>query len=130
VGIPRNGKESGPGDIYGMTKVYLISSAAEGGTVYKIGHTGRDVHDRIRDLSTGNSSPMVVESFFASRWARKIESALHRHFRSRRVSGEWFDLGPDQVAEFLVVCQRTHDALEVLERDNTYVASKGGVVRI
>lgn len=113
-----------------MMKVYLVSSQAAEGRVYKIGHTGREVRDRIRDLSTGNSSPMVVESFFSSRWARKIESVLHRHFRTRRVSGEWFDLGPEQVAEFLVLCQRTHDALEMLDDKNTYVADRGGVGKI
>jgi len=110
-----------------MLKIYLISATQDGRKVYKIGYTSREVHDRIREFRTGNSSEMVVESFFASKWARKIEAALHRHFKSRRVSGEWFDLEQSQLAEFLRICQITHDGLELVDRFNTYVAERGGL---
>lgn len=113
-----------------MMKIYLISSAQDGGRVYKIGYTRREVHERVRELKTGNSSDMVVESFFVSRWARKIEKALHRHFRTSRISGEWFGLAQHQVADFLRICQITHDGLEMVEMHNTYIRERGGVGRM
>jgi len=110
-----------------MLKVYLISSVRDGERVYKIGHTKREVHDRIREFSTGNSNEMVVESFFVSKWAVKIERALHRHFRAHRVSGEWFSLERANIADFLRICQITHDGLETVEMYNDYVRERGGV---
>jgi hypothetical protein len=114
-------------DIYLVLKVYLISSVRDGEVVYKIGHTKREVHDRIKEFATGNSNEMTVESFFVSKWAVKIERALHRHFRTRRLSGEWFSLERAHIADFLRICQITHDGLETVEMYNNYVKDRGGV---
>ena len=113
-----------------MLKIYLVSSVQDGSKVYKIGHTKREVHDRIREFKTGNAAEFTVESFFVSRWAKKIEKALHRHFRSSGIGGEWFRLEQGQIADFLRICQITHDGLEMVERFNSYIIERGGVSRM
>lgn len=112
-----------------MLKIYLLSAAQEDRRVYKIGHTSRDVSDRVKEFRTGNASEIRVEAQFESKWAKKIERALHRHFRARGIGGEWFALEPGHVADFGRICQITHDGLELVERHNTYIIERGGLGR-
>ena len=68
-----------------MWKIYLISSTMQGDKVYKIGFTKREITERIKEFKTGNSNEFIVESFFVSKWAKKIEKALHRHFLQYKI---------------------------------------------
>lgn len=113
-----------------MLKIYLISSEIDGNKVYKIGYTKRDINERLKEFKTGNSNNLEIESFFTSKWAKKIEKALHRHFRSLKINGEWFQLENKHLADFLRICQITHDNLELLDRYNSWVEEKGGVNKI
>lgn len=117
-------------NIYAMHKIYLISSEMDGNKVYKIGYTKRDINERLKEFRTGNSNNLHIESFFASRWAKKIEKSLHRHFQSLKINGEWFKLESSHLADFLRICQITHDNLELLEKYNTWIQDKGGLNKI
>jgi predicted GIY-YIG superfamily endonuclease len=79
--------------------VYVIQAA---NNTCKIG-ISIDVEKRIRDLQrTSGKFLKLVRSFETSRESmRDVESAAHAHFHEHRVSGEWFDLSPDDAVEFL-----------------------------
>jgi|688.fasta_scaffold29185_1 hypothetical protein len=108
-----------------MVNVYLISSETNGKYVYKIGHTKRDVEKRISEFRTGNSSVFEVIDVFNSKWGTKIEAHLHRHFRVKRVGGEWFDLEEHDLLDFRRLCQQIHDNLNTIEENNTYYIDRG-----
>ena len=108
-----------------MVNVYLISSETNGKYVHKIGHTKRDVEKRISEFRTGNSSIFEVIDIFTSKWGTKIEAHLHRHFRLKRVGGEWFDLEEKDISDFRRLCQQVHDNLNIIEENNTYYIDRG-----
>lgn len=113
-----------------MYKIYLISAELDEKKVYKIGFTKRDINKRIKELKTGNSSNLILESFFVSKWAKKIETILHRHFSKWKVSGEWFELENTQMVDFLRICQISHDNIELLDKYNNWIAERGGINKI
>lgn len=113
-----------------MCKVYLISSEINNKKLYKIGYTRREVNKRIKEFKTGNASEFKIIDVFESKWGTKIETSLHKHFKSNKVDGEWFDLNERQVKDFKRICEITHSNFELLENYNTYVIDRGGLSKI
>ena len=73
-----------PGYVYFL---HAVNSAdSDGMERYKIGLTTRFVEDRLKELNRGQSSHWLVE-----KWSIQVsdceaaESALHKHFASRRL---------------------------------------------
>ena len=108
-----------------MINVYLICAEFEGRRLYKIGYTRRDVSKRIKELKTGNGSEMYVIDSFKSKWGTKIESQLHRIFKSKKINGEWFDLNEEDVKSFGDKCKLSHETLELITTHNTYYLETG-----
>ena len=108
-----------------MYNVYLICSEFEGRRLFKIGYTRREVSKRIKELKTGNGSELYLVSKFQSKWGTKIESQLHRLYKSKKVNGEWFDLTDDDIKSFSEKCKTTHDMLELITTNNTYYLETG-----
>ena len=108
-----------------MVNVYLISSETNEKKVYKIGHSKRSVEARLSEFRTGNSSVLEVVDVFNSKWGTKIEAHLHRHFRVKRVGGEWFDLDDKDLQDFKRLCQQVHENLNTIEENNTYYIDRG-----
>lgn len=108
-----------------MYNVYLICAEIEGKNLYKIGYTKRDVEKRIKEFKTGNASLFYLVDSFNSRWGTKIESQLHRIFKTKKVSGEWFDLDQTDITQFNRNCKLIHDNLELISKVNTYYLEKG-----
>lgn len=76
----------------------------ETGFIYVIGMPGiqavkvgyaTDIAARLSGLQTGSPFPMAVLLERKVSSAPAVEAALHQRFDSKRVRGEWFDLGPD-----------------------------------
>ncbi len=105
--------------------VYLICSEFEGRRLFKIGYTRREVSKRIKELRTGNGSELYIVNQFKSKWGTKIESQLHRMYKSKKVNGEWFDLTDEDVKSFLERCETTHDMLELITTNNTWYMETG-----
>lgn len=68
--------------------VYIIKS----GKYYKIGMTRGNLDTRLKSIQTG--SPYKIEIIHTIKTAspEKLEAELHRQFKGKRLSGEWFDL--------------------------------------
>lgn len=108
-----------------MYNVYLICSEIEGKNLYKIGYTRREISKRIKEFKTGNASEFYLVDSFQSKWGTKIESQLHRFLRSKKISGEWFDLSKEDVISFRKSCQEIHNNLELISNTNTYYLDRG-----
>jgi hypothetical protein len=68
--------------------VYLIGSQHVGHA--KIGRSN-DVDRRFGDIQ--RSSPVPLSLLWTTEGDHRLESALHHHFASLRIHGEWFDFG-------------------------------------
>jgi hypothetical protein len=109
-----------------MLNVYLISAETNGKKLYKIGYTKRKVEERIREFKTGNTAVFSIIEVFNSKWGTKIESHLHKYFKSSKIRGEWFDLTDDDLDKWLDLCELSHKNFEIIESQNTYFIDRGG----
>jgi len=66
----------------------------------KIGITN-DVSKRLETLQTGNPLKLNIEFVSTFDDAQKIETLVHRRFKSKRLMGEWFDMDAKEVVRFL-----------------------------
>jgi hypothetical protein len=104
--------------------VYLISSEMNNSKIFKIGFTRRSVEERIRDFTTGNVSNFSSIHVYNSIHCTKIEKLLHKHFSKSRIGkSEWFNLTPEDIKEFIPLCERYHNTYEAL-KTNTYLQDK------
>lgn len=106
--------------------VYLISSEVNGKKVYKIGRTRRSVDKRLSEFKTGNSAILEIVDVFNSKWGTKIETYLHKHFGTKRLGGEWFELSDNDINDFSNLCLQVHENLSIIEDINTYYIDRGG----
>ena len=103
-----------------MYFVYLIRSEISGEKVHKIGHTKWTPEQRIKEFKTGNASDFYIVDSFKSKWGTKIESSLHRLYKPKKISGEWFLLNDDEVKQFKSQCILLHKNFEIISTQNTY----------
>lgn len=96
------GKPIGPHDVFAVAKpsrhprvgyVYLVWSPHG----YKIGKS-INVKQRTRLFSVKLPFDVRVEHYAKFSDHTQAESTLHRHFHAQRLEGEWFDLGPSDIA--------------------------------
>jgi hypothetical protein len=79
----------------GRGYVYLMQSGAR----YKLGRAN-SVGRRQRQLQTGSPDPLPVLHYIETDDPSGIERYWHERFADKRVSGEWFELSPTDVADF------------------------------
>ena len=108
-----------------MFNIYLISSEINGHKLHKIGYTRRSIETRIKEFKTGNASEFEIVDSFHSKWWTKIESQLHKIFKQKKQSGEWFNLDDFDIRLFRENCEKIHNNLEVISNNNTYYLDKG-----
>jgi hypothetical protein len=108
-----------------MFHIYLVCSEINGQKLHKIGYTRRTIEQRIKEFKTGNASDIYLVDSFQSEWGTKIESQLHRIYKSKKIGGEWFDLSEDDIIDFSNHCQKIHDNLTLISKENTYFLDKG-----
>jgi len=96
--------------------IYLIHSTNELGDVYKIGLT-KNLPQRVKQHVTSNIDITVVESF-NSNYMYKLESTLHRYYKSKQITHEWFLLDETDVSEFKNKCTLFEDNISLLMKSN------------
>ena len=100
--------------------IYLISNSLYEETLYKIGITKRAVSERLKDFKTGNPNDFnIVHVYVAENYAHTIESTLHRRYKTKRVSGEWFELNQSEVDSFLNDCELLYQNFLMLSESST-----------
>lgn len=80
---------------------------------------------RIKQIQTGCPYQINLVKVFRSEIAGKIEKILHRHFRTRKVdhqeynlTGEWFQLDIDQIINFENICDEIQNNIFYLKKYN------------
>lgn len=107
-----------------MISIYLICAEIEGEKLHKIGYTKRDINVRLKEFKTGNAAELYLVDSFKSKWGSTIEASLHRNFKEKKVSGEWFKLNEEDIISFKEKCQSMHDNLNFIENNNLYYSDK------
>jgi hypothetical protein len=102
-----------------MDFVYLLENTNESNTVYKIGFTKKTIRSRIRPLQTGNAYEITELYKFPTKYNRRLETSLHRHYKIDRMNGEWFKLSETDVENFLAICERLEKGFDAL-KDNPF----------
>ena len=96
-----------------MGYVYLINEL--GTNNYKIGVTkGKDVTKRMKHMETGNSHELFITRTFLTDKPYKLEGFLHRHYSGHHNAKEWFILSDEQALDFINVCNKYNDIMNVL----------------
>lgn len=90
--------------------VYLLSN----GDFYKIG-VSKNPTKRVKQLETGSSSSIILYYQYKSRFAFKIESALHKSYPNENL--EWFSLTIEEVLDFMNQCKKIENNLIFLEEN-------------
>ena len=100
-----------------MGKVYLL---IEMGMVqrHKIGITRKDVNQRIKQLTTGNSNEIRLFKVYETENYRKVEKALHRMYSrycTEDGGTEWFELPNEEVLKFIEECEKVDKNIKLLQ---------------
>lgn len=95
-----------------MDTIYLLKDQVGN---YKIGYTKLDVKTRKAPLLTGNSGDLEVIYEHKTNHKRKIESALHRRFKSKHVIREFYQLDDEDVIKFPEICNTLEEGLDALK---------------
>ena len=104
-----------------MKFIYLIKAEIDNIEHYKIGITSRDPEYRLKELQTGNSSPLEIIQKFKTNYGNLMESTLHRTYCLDKQMGEWFSLNKEQVDNFLTVCENIENNFKNISSDNTFL---------
>ena len=98
-------------------KIYLIKEANS--EKYKIGYTSLSINERIKQLQTGNAEKLETVHLYNTRIAdskiKKLESAIHAHFKLKRKKGEWFFLTKEDISNFLYICEKIESNIMILQ---------------
>lgn len=106
----------------GQGYVYLMQNTGDG--TYKIGFTQGKVEDRRKQLLTGSSEDLAIICEFPTKHPRKLEKYLHRIFHHERHRGEFFKLEPDQVKNFVLLCEKMEKTYDFLVEQKNYFVLK------
>ena len=107
-------------------KIYLLLDWCSSPEKYKIGITKNEISKRIKQLTTGSSSELVLINSYESENYKKIETILHRNYKSYSTCGgkEWFELPEDKVTEFKKKCKQIDETIIFLNKNNTFLIDK------
>ena len=112
-----------------MGYVYLIGES-ENDNRYKIGSTrASDVNTRLKQLQTGNSSPLVIYDYFETSHPFRLETMLHNHFKDANVINEWFELNNDVRKDFKAICEHYQGIIEALKDNPFFNKQKNTLIR-
>jgi hypothetical protein len=97
-----------------MKHVYLIQSLEN--SYYKIGIS---IHPRkrVKELQTGNHSPLKLVETYRSEHANLIERALQARYSHLRREGEWFEMSVENEILFVNECRRIEENLVFLKEN-------------
>lgn len=100
-----------------MNIVYLIKDIDLG--LYKIGATKHTIDKRIKQLQTGNPSPIELIHTYYTNDHFKVERMLHNYYKDKKYNNEWFQLDAEDVSNFINECNKYQNIIDSL-KENPY----------
>lgn len=82
--------------------VYLICDPEN--NVYKIGVTRNSITERIKELQTGNATPLHITAYHETEYPFCVERMLHSRFGHKKILNEWFSLSLEETCKFNKYC--------------------------
>jgi len=101
--------------------IYLLKVYEADGPTYKIGYTKNDPKKRTPQLQTGNKNEIEIKHVFWSEYSTRLEANLHKFYSHYRQRGEWFNLPPEVVKNFISICEKQESNLKLLAESNMYL---------
>ena len=101
--------------------VYLLCDPSNDS--FKIGvTTAKDIDKRIKELQTGNSTPIHCVQKYETDFPYYIENWLHRKYNhiKTEANNEWFYLNQDQIKSFIYDCDTLNEKAKSL-LDNPFM---------
>lgn len=99
-----------------MGFIYLINEYNT--NRYKIGKSRNRPANRLKQLQTGNSTPLLLISSYQTKNYNKIEKSFHNKYKSKNTVGEWFILTKEDVNNFIHDCKSTDESINILKESN------------
>lgn len=100
--------------------IYILENVEN---FYKIGYS-KNPQERVKQLSTGNSSELRLLKTFETKYDSKIEAYLKRYFNSKKIKGEWFDLSKEDIKKIDSLIENKESQFDMLlEYSNPYFSS-------
>lgn len=104
-----------------MAHIYLITATVNEKVLYKIGYTENAVIKRLKQLQTANAVELqICKTYQVEDTKTKLEKMLHKHFSSKKLKGEWFELDDNDVNNFENICIRYDNILHLLKDNHFY----------
>jgi hypothetical protein len=100
-----------------MGYVYLIEASDNNQTIYKIGYTKHKFKSRIQGLNTGTAADLKELYKFETKYGRLLETSMHNFLKHKQVKREWFDLDINDVINFLPMCKKIENNLDIISRN-------------
>ena len=101
--------------------VYLLCDPANDS--FKIGvTTAKDIDKRIKELQTGNSTPIHCVNKYETDYPFFIERNLHLKYSKFKTEAqnEWFYLSIEQIKLFITYCKEIEQTINAL-KDNPFM---------
>ena len=106
-----------------MGYVYLILEVNEyGDEHHKIGISKNEPEKRLKQLQTGNPNRIDILKFYESENYKRVEKWLHSRFGSKKTlaENEWFKLSNDDVLNFIEICKKVDETINLLLKENPF----------
>jgi len=106
-----------------MGYVYLILEVNEHGEEHhKIGISKNEPEKRLKQLQTGNPNRIDILKFYESKNYKRVEKWLHSRFCNKKTlaENEWFILSDDDVINFIDVCKKVDETINLLLKENPF----------
>lgn len=91
--------------------VYWLT--AEGREGVKIGETSKNLRQRTKGNAKELQKPVTVIDAIQSNHHKQLEKYLHQHFKSKHISGDWFNLTENDVNDVRVIAYHFNSQMEV-----------------
>ena len=102
-------------------QLYLINASDT--NLYKIGITGKQIKERIKELQTGNGKKLILIESFLTKHNYKFETAIQNEFITKKVKDagdEWFELNEDDINSFKDICNKKEATMDFLVESNYF----------
>ena len=98
--------------------VYIVKETDE--EKYKVGVTS-NIEQRMRTLQTANPEILeLVTTYDAGVWAFRIEAAFKKHYKNKKMQGEWFRLDRCEVDDFSNFCHKKCEMFKFMYDNNVF----------
>lgn len=101
--------------------IYLIKCEDESDQIkFKIGYTKGRVEKRLKQLQTGSTYRLSIQTIFETKYGMKVETTLHNMYAHNNILNEWYILTNEQVINFNNTCKKIEKNFDFLKQSKNH----------